>query len=83
MPIYEFQCPKCQEIFEDIQVRTDDTGPSSCPKCSSPGPVKIPSLTGGCRFPPNADGLGGWEVSKDGKFASKRQQGKNCDNYGD
>ncbi len=37
MPIYEYQCDRCSEVFE-IFHKIDDDGQVACPKCL--GPVK-------------------------------------------
>ena len=35
MPIYEFRCLKCQELFEFLAVRSDDTMETQCPHCGA------------------------------------------------
>jgi putative FmdB family regulatory protein len=41
MPIYEYQCRKCGEIFEKIQ-KMDENGDSlKCPSCGGSKPQKI------------------------------------------
>ena len=35
MPIYEFRCLKCQELFEFLAVRSDDTMETRCPHCGA------------------------------------------------
>lgn len=35
MPIYEFRCLKCQELFEFLAVRSDDTMETHCPHCGA------------------------------------------------
>lgn len=34
IPIYEFECPHCNEVFERIHHKTD-VGQDSCPKCGA------------------------------------------------
>lgn len=34
MPIYEFECPYCEEAFEAIHQKTD-ISQDSCPKCGA------------------------------------------------
>jgi len=34
MPIYEYQCKKCDELFEEF-LSTSDKPPPPCPKCGS------------------------------------------------
>jgi putative FmdB family regulatory protein len=42
MPLYEYQCGKCQHRFEKIQ-KFSDPGPDVCPTCGE-GPVaRLPS----------------------------------------
>ena len=44
MPIYEFQCSKCYEVFEVLVPRpSDDTEP--CPQCGSAKTEKLLSVT--------------------------------------
>jgi putative FmdB family regulatory protein len=53
MPIYEFECRKCGEIFEALRPM-DDTGRTlTCPECGAKAPKKIFSTfaTGGCSSP--------------------------------
>ena len=35
MPIYEFECADCGDVFERLQ-KLSDTDPSICPKCGAP-----------------------------------------------
>ena len=35
MPIYEFRCLKCNEIFEILMLTTKDGVEMKCPKCGS------------------------------------------------
>ena len=48
MPIYEFTCANCGELFEEIATSSEDNKP--CPKCGNPNAVKVlsapSSLTG-------------------------------------
>jgi len=36
MPIYEFRCLKCQEVFELLKVKEEDELAMKCPHCDSP-----------------------------------------------
>lgn len=38
MPIYEYQCPKCQHRFEEWVKLADAHGQEPCPKCGTPAP---------------------------------------------
>lgn len=45
MPIYEFKCSQCQDIFE-LLVRSDETETEmKCPKCGSPDFERVLSTT--------------------------------------
>ncbi len=44
MPIYEFKCEICGEIFETFQKIGEDF--PSCPKCNSNHVIKLPSIFG-------------------------------------
>jgi len=35
MPIYEYQCGKCEKITEVFQTHFDDPPPTKCPSCGS------------------------------------------------
>ena len=35
MPIYEYQCQKCQSHFSTLVRNWKETGPVACPKCGS------------------------------------------------
>ncbi|MEC9247862.1 MAG: zinc ribbon domain-containing protein [Pseudomonadota bacterium] len=45
MPIYEYQCTKCEYCFELMQ-RMSDSPPSKCPECGNPGVKKLISRVG-------------------------------------
>jgi putative FmdB family regulatory protein len=42
MPLYEYQCGKCQHRFEKIQ-KFSDPGPDTCPVCGEGPVVRLPS----------------------------------------
>ena len=42
MPLYEYQCGKCQHRFEKIQ-KFSDPGPDVCPVCGEGPVVRLPS----------------------------------------
>ncbi len=44
MPIYEFQCDDCEQVFEQMRRITDDTLPG-CPACESGNVRKLISLS--------------------------------------
>ncbi len=35
MPLYEFRCLKCNELFELLVMGGDDQGDMKCPRCAS------------------------------------------------
>ena len=43
MPIYEYTCNKCSEIFAYLQLNTKATEEVLCPKCGSKDLKKLPS----------------------------------------
>ena len=45
MPIYEFRCFECGEIFEKLFMNSDEKVDLSCPKCSSYTLEKVASAT--------------------------------------
>jgi len=44
MPIYEFRCENCGEVFEKLQRMDEDYPP--CPNCGSFDVMKLPSIFG-------------------------------------
>lgn len=36
MPIYEYQCPKCQHVFEEWVKASEAHGQEPCPRCGTP-----------------------------------------------
>ncbi|MCG6538311.1 MAG: zinc ribbon domain-containing protein [Syntrophales bacterium LBB04] len=47
MPIYEFRCKKCKNIFESLIFSPADEKGLSCPKCGSKRSQKIMSIFAG------------------------------------
>jgi putative FmdB family regulatory protein len=45
MPIYEFRCLKCNEVFEILMVRTEDEVEMKCPNCGSENFERVLSTT--------------------------------------
>ena len=41
MPIYEYKCKKCSNIFEAFQSIGADGEKLECPKCGAPKPEKL------------------------------------------
>ena len=50
MPIYEFECKKCGETFEELRPLGDTGRSVSCPECGAKAPKKVFSTfaAGGC-----------------------------------
>jgi putative FmdB family regulatory protein len=44
MPIYEFQCRKCETRFEEIRPLGDDGSSLVCPDCGTRAPEKVFSV---------------------------------------
>ena len=43
MPLYEFECPACDRVFEELR-RSGDEAAAACPECGRPAP-RIVSLS--------------------------------------
>ncbi len=43
MPLYEFRCPACDRVFEELR-RAGDEGEAACPDCGRPS-ARIVSLS--------------------------------------
>jgi putative FmdB family regulatory protein len=43
MPIYEFQCRKCGNVFEQLVFACDKTEELLCPSCGANDPCKLMS----------------------------------------
>jgi len=41
MPIYEYQCPKCEHSFDELLSLEEYSPLRVCPKCNMPSPRKI------------------------------------------
>ncbi len=41
MPIFEYKCKKCSEIFEEFQLIGKTNEKINCPKCGTPQPERI------------------------------------------
>ena len=41
MPIYEYQCPKCEHTFDELLSLEEYSPLRVCPKCNMPSPRKI------------------------------------------
>ncbi len=45
MPIFEFRCLKCGQIFEKLLINTDETVEITCPNCKSESFERVVSST--------------------------------------
>jgi putative FmdB family regulatory protein len=45
MPIYEFKCLECENVFEMLLIKTDDALEMKCPKCNCENIEKVMSTT--------------------------------------
>jgi putative FmdB family regulatory protein len=45
MPIYEFRCLKCDEVFEILMMKTQDEVEAKCPHCASEDFERVLSTT--------------------------------------
>ncbi|MFW6357090.1 MAG: FmdB family zinc ribbon protein [bacterium] len=60
MPIYEFQCLKCRDQFEEIILSSSETESVQCPKCGCAKVTKLLS-TGNIRADGIPKGSGGFK----------------------
>jgi putative FmdB family regulatory protein len=44
VPIYEYQCTKCNHKFDALQKVGEDGGGLKCPKCGAGNPTKVFSV---------------------------------------
>ncbi len=47
MPLYEYRCPKCGELFEKLVRASEADRSVCCPKCGEEGAERRVSLFGG------------------------------------
>jgi len=45
MPIYEFRCLKCNDVFEILKMNTQDEVEAKCPHCASEDFERVLSTT--------------------------------------
>ncbi|MCF8082007.1 MAG: zinc ribbon domain-containing protein [Deltaproteobacteria bacterium] len=45
MPIFEFRCAQCGEVFEKLFMNADDKLDMTCPKCQSENIERVVSAT--------------------------------------
>ena len=54
MPIYEYECASCEQVFEELILRRSDEDDLACPRCATPHPRRVLSA-------PALHGAGGGE----------------------
>ncbi len=67
MPIYEFKCLNCNDLFEILVMNSDDKKEMKCPKCNSTEFERVVSSSNYAMASPSSSG------NKDGY-----KQGRNC-----
>lgn len=41
MPIYEYRCEQCEEVFEELILRSSDAETVACPRCGTSHPERL------------------------------------------
>jgi putative FmdB family regulatory protein len=44
MPIYEYKCPACGDVFEQMRPMSQATNPAPCPSCKTESPRTVSRL---------------------------------------
>ena len=47
MPLYEYRCETCDEVFSELRCMSDREAPIECPHCGGAGKVQISSFAQG------------------------------------
>lgn len=68
MPIYEYQCPKCQHVFEEMVSLSQAHGEEPCPRCGTLSPRMISHTSFVLKG-------GGWYVSDYGYRKGIKEEG--------
>jgi putative FmdB family regulatory protein len=82
MPIYEFECAKCQEVFEAMRSVSDDES-TSCPACGSTRVTKLVSAFGISKPGLKLGTLSPVERSRAEKAIRRVSRGRCCDTFCD
>ncbi|MFZ0451282.1 MAG: zinc ribbon domain-containing protein [Desulfatiglandaceae bacterium] len=70
MPIYEYQCRKCGNIFEKLCFASDDEKEIGCPTCDEKDVERLLScFSSGASGPGIGEGLGSSNCSSGGGFS--------------
>jgi len=59
MPIYEYKCTKCGEVFEMLRNLNEDDRSLTCPRCHAESPERILSLFSSASSPSSGSGCEG------------------------
>ncbi len=79
MPIYEFRCLKCEDLFELLLLKTEDQAEMRCPKCQSEEFERVMSTT---NYSMNGARSGGAAKSQGSAEAQTRTcSGGSCTTY--
>jgi putative FmdB family regulatory protein len=75
MPIYEFRCLNCQDLFEMLVMNLDEQKTAKCPKCNTEKTERVMSTT-------NFSVSGGGGGAHSGPSAQTRNcSGGSCTTY--
>jgi putative FmdB family regulatory protein len=55
MPIYEFRCTECGQVFEELIMRSSDQADLTCPRCAA---RTVERVLSSCCVGGSADGSG-------------------------
>lgn len=80
MPIYVYQCSKCEQFVEEIQKLSD---PPPEPECPQGGTCEMKKQMTAAGFKFRGDGWGGNELQADGNTIVRTIQGQNTTKYGE
>lgn len=87
MPLYEYQCEKCEEVSE-FRMKMSDPDPKTCPKCGSEPLRKLMSSTafqlkGGGWYSEGYDGQSNKKSGDSKKSSSQKSDSKATANTSD
>jgi putative FmdB family regulatory protein len=82
MPIYEFECGKCEEVFEAMRP-VSGGGSATCPACGSKRVRKLVSAFGISRPGLKLGSLSPVEKAVAEQAFSRKSRGRCCDNVCD
>ena len=53
MPIYEFRCTECGQVFEELVMRSSDQQDLACPRCAA---REVERVLSACSVGPSGEG---------------------------